>query len=188
MGRPTRYPPQIRALAVARVARIRSNQRSDWQAIKIVAAEVGVSAETLRSWVRQSEAARSQDHRRDLADLAELRRLREENARLRQALDLMLREAGAVALAHGAVHQVGSGADGIGVSTLAGAVPERTEPTLGDADRQPLTPGDSDRAGFDAGGEGHQTPGLDPARDPGSPARDPGGAVPVQHRPVPPGP
>ncbi|MEX5634448.1 transposase [Parafrankia sp. FMc2] len=160
MGRPTRCSPQIRALAVARVARIRPDQRSGWQTMKIVAAELGVSAETLRGWVRQAEMARSQDHRWDHADLTELRRLREENARLWQVLDLTLREAGAVGMAHGATHQVSAGADGIGVGSLVGAVSEQAEPVLGDADRQSLSPGEGDRVGFDAVAEVHKEFGL----------------------------
>ncbi|CUU53958.1 Transposase [Parafrankia irregularis] len=159
MARPTRYSPQIRALAVARVARIRPGQRSGWQAIKIVAAELGVSAETLRGWVRQAELVRSQDPRRDHVDLTELRRLREENASLRQALDLTLREADAVAVPH----QVGSGADGTegaDVSPILRPVLQEAEPVLGDADRQPLAPGEGDRVGFDAVAEDDQAFGL----------------------------
>lgn len=61
MGRPSRYPPPLRAQAVAQAARIRPQHRSTWQAITTVAAAFGMSAETLRGWVREAEIASDLD-------------------------------------------------------------------------------------------------------------------------------
>ncbi|ABW10799.1 transposase IS3/IS911 family protein [Parafrankia sp. EAN1pec] len=86
MGRPTRYPPPFRAQAVAHVARIRPEHRSTWQAIKTVAAALGVSTETLRGWVRQAEIADGHGQHLRHQQQAELQRLHQENTRLRQTL------------------------------------------------------------------------------------------------------
>lgn len=86
MGRPTRYPPPFRAQAVAHVARIRPQYPSTWQAIKAVAAALGMGTDTLRRWVRQAETATGYDQRQRRQQQAELQRLYQENARLHRAL------------------------------------------------------------------------------------------------------
>lgn len=86
MGRPSRYPPPFRAQAVAHVARIRPQHRSAWHAITTVAAALDLSAETLRGWVRQAEAAGVREQRKRRQEQDELRRLHQENTRLRQTL------------------------------------------------------------------------------------------------------
>lgn len=55
VGRPLRYPPSLRARAVAKVASLRPEQPSTWATIKIVAAEIDMSAETLRRWVHDAD-------------------------------------------------------------------------------------------------------------------------------------
>ncbi|MCK9905019.1 hypothetical protein MXD63_33975 [Frankia sp. Cpl3] len=82
MGRPSRYPPPLRAQA----ARIRPQHRSTWQAITTVAAAFGMSAETLRGWVREAEIASDLDRQLRREQQAELRRLNQEVTRLRQTL------------------------------------------------------------------------------------------------------
>lgn len=86
MGRPSRYPPPLRAQAVAEVARIRPQHRSTWQAITTVAEAFGMSAETLRGWVREAEIAGDRDRHLRREQQAELRRLNQEVTRLRQTL------------------------------------------------------------------------------------------------------
>ncbi|WP_054569679.1 transposase [Frankia sp. R43] len=88
MGRPTRYPPPFRARAIAYVTHIRADHPSTWQAIKTVADALGISAETLRRWIRHADTTPDQ-HRQSSRHQAELRHLHEQNTRLRQELYLL---------------------------------------------------------------------------------------------------
>ncbi|EFC84156.1 transposase [Parafrankia sp. EUN1f] len=91
MSRPTRYSPPFRARAVAQVAQVRSRHRSEWSAIESVADALGISREALRGWIRQAEAEAEPEverRRPSTSDRqqAEIRRLSEDNARLRAVL------------------------------------------------------------------------------------------------------
>ena len=56
MGRPSKYPLELRERAVRMVAEVRPDYDSQWAAICAVAGKLGVgSAETLRTWVRRAE-------------------------------------------------------------------------------------------------------------------------------------
>jgi transposase len=80
------YPPQFRRQAIEL---LRSGTP-----LKEVAVELGVSEQTLRNWRRQDQRDR---HERDDGPTSderdELRRLRRENARLKQERDLLKRAA-----------------------------------------------------------------------------------------------
>ncbi|WP_261560737.1 transposase [Frankia tisae] len=89
MPRPTRYPPTFRAQAVARVIRARSGHTSEWAAIQAVAATLAISAETLRTWVRQAESANLLAQAELRRHRAEIRRLARENAELRRVIGLL---------------------------------------------------------------------------------------------------
>jgi transposase len=80
------YPPEFRREAVQMLRAGRTP--------KELAKSLGVSEQTLRNWRRQDQA----DHRERTdvptsAELEELRRLRRENARLKQERDLLKRAA-----------------------------------------------------------------------------------------------
>jgi transposase len=62
---------------------------SQWEAITSVAEKLGPTAETVRNWVRQAE--RDTGRRAGLTsdELAELKRLKRENAELRRANDIL---------------------------------------------------------------------------------------------------
>jgi transposase len=56
MGRPSRYPPELRERAVRMVAEVRPDYPSRWSAICAVAGKLGIGApETVRVWVRRGE-------------------------------------------------------------------------------------------------------------------------------------
>jgi transposase len=56
MGRPSRYPPELRERAVRMVAEVRPDYPSQWSAICAVAGKLGIGApETVRVWVRRGE-------------------------------------------------------------------------------------------------------------------------------------
>jgi transposase len=83
MGRPSKYPVEVRERAV-RLAR--ESQRP----IAHVARDLGVHPETLRVWVRQAEAdAGVRADRLSSADHGELVALRRENRELRRANEIL---------------------------------------------------------------------------------------------------
>jgi len=83
MGRPSKYPDELRERAVRMVAEIRPQYPSQWAAITAVAGMLGVGTpETLRTWIRRSEvdgglrpgvtseiAAENKQLRKDIAEL-----------------------------------------------------------------------------------------------------------------------
>lgn len=74
MGRPSKYPVELRERAVRMVAEIRPDYPSQWSAICEVAGKLGIGTpETLRTWIRRAEVAR----------------LKRENAELRRANEIL---------------------------------------------------------------------------------------------------
>ena len=83
MGRPSKYPPEFRARAVALVL-------ESGRPIRHVADELGLGPESLRIWVRQHEAdAGLRSDRPSSVENEELRRLRKENADLKHTNEIL---------------------------------------------------------------------------------------------------
>ena len=88
--RSTNYPLELRERTVRMVAEVRPEYPSDWPAICAVASRLGIgSAETLRKWVRQAEADAGTRPGISSEELAEIRRLKRENAELRRANEIL---------------------------------------------------------------------------------------------------
>jgi len=92
MGRPSKYPPEVRERAVRLVFEQQPQHESQWAAINSIAAKMGCTAETLRKWVRQAERDSGKrdgvttNERARLKDLErEVRELKRANEILRKA-------------------------------------------------------------------------------------------------------
>lgn len=90
MGRPSRYPPELRERAVRMVAEVRPDYDSRWAAICAVSGKLGIgSAETLRTWVRRDEVDTGRRAGVTSQQSEELKRLKRENAELRRANEIL---------------------------------------------------------------------------------------------------
>ena len=89
MARSSRHPREVRERAVALVVETQPDYGSQWEAIVSVAGKVGVSGESLRRWVRQTEVDAGQRAGTTSADAEALRELRRENRELRRANEIL---------------------------------------------------------------------------------------------------
>jgi transposase len=89
MSRNRRYPPEVRERAVALVLEHQGEHRSQWAAMQSIASKFGMSAETLRSWVRQAERDRGLKPGPTSEDLLRIKELERENKELRRANEIL---------------------------------------------------------------------------------------------------
>ncbi len=89
MARRSRYSPEVKERAVRLVLDHEGEYSSQWSAISSIAAKIGCTGETFRSWVRQAE--RDQGVRPGLtSDEGErLKRLERENRELRRTNEIL---------------------------------------------------------------------------------------------------
>lgn len=86
MGRPSKYPDELRERAVRMVAEVRPQYPSQWAAITAVAGMLGIGTpETLRTWIRRSEVDTGQRPGVTTQMAEENKALRKEIAELRRA-------------------------------------------------------------------------------------------------------
>ena len=89
-----KYPDELRERAVRLVLDHGHEYGSQWEAIcsvadKLAGPGAGPKAETVRSWVRQAEKDTGRRPGATTEELAELKRLKRENAELRRANDIL---------------------------------------------------------------------------------------------------
>ena len=90
MGRPNKYPQEMRERAVRMVAEVQADHDSEWAAMEQVAQLLGIgSAETVRKWVRRAEVDGGRRPGVTTDAAAELTRLKRENAELRRANEIL---------------------------------------------------------------------------------------------------
>jgi transposase len=88
---PNQYPIELRQRALRLLAEARQQEQYDteWAAIVAVAGRVGVNSETLRKWLRRSETDAGARPGTTSEELAEIRRLKRENAELRRTNEIL---------------------------------------------------------------------------------------------------
>lgn len=90
MSRPSSYPRELRERAVGMVAESKSDYPSEFEAIKSIAAKLGIgSAETLRKWVRRAEIDSGQRPGVTIEESEKVKALKKENAELRRANEIL---------------------------------------------------------------------------------------------------
>src|SRR6476469_4427083 len=90
MGRPSRYPDELRKRAVRMVAELRRQYPSQWAAITAVAGMLGIGTpETLRTWIRRSEVDTGLRPGLPSQMAEENKALRKEVAELRRANEIL---------------------------------------------------------------------------------------------------
>src|SRR6478736_3353110 len=81
----SKYDPETRAKAVRLVLEHRDDYASEWAAITAVSKRLGMTAATLRSWIRQHQVDDGQRDGVSSEAAAEIRALKRRNAELRRA-------------------------------------------------------------------------------------------------------
>ena len=95
MGRPSKYPAELRERAVRMVAELTPEYRSEFAAIRVVATKLGIgSEETVRKWVRRAETDADPRLGPTSAEREEIRRLKKELAEVRRANEILKAAAG----------------------------------------------------------------------------------------------
>ena len=99
MSTSKRHVPEVRERAVRVVFEQQDEHESQWAAIGSMAAKIGCTAETLRSWVRQAE--RDQGRRAGLTSNQRdrLKELERENRELKRANEILRKAAASFARA-----------------------------------------------------------------------------------------
>jgi transposase len=86
-GKP--FPPEVRERAVRMVLDHASEYESQWAAITSIAEKFGMTAETLRKWVRRAEVDAGARPGLSTEDRRRLRELERENRELRRANEIL---------------------------------------------------------------------------------------------------
>ncbi|HEY5342127.1 MAG TPA: transposase [Solirubrobacteraceae bacterium] len=85
MAKNKRYPAGVRERAVRLVVEHRGESATEWAAMVSVAEKCGMTAETLRKWVRQSEIDGGRRHGVSSEEAQRIKELERENKELRCA-------------------------------------------------------------------------------------------------------
>jgi transposase len=86
---PSKYDPELKAKAVRLVREHREDYETEWAAIRAVSSRLGMTAETLRKWVRQAEVDGGQAAGMTTRESQELRELRKKNRELEETIEIL---------------------------------------------------------------------------------------------------
>ena len=84
-----RYPVEVRQRAVRMVFEHRAEYETEWAAIGSIAAKMGMTAETLRKWVRQEQVDSGRRPGVSTAEAQRIKELEREVRELRRANDIL---------------------------------------------------------------------------------------------------
>src|SRR5664280_1448115 len=83
-----RYPAEVRERAVRLVMEHRGEYQTEWAAITSIAQKCGMTAETLRKWVRQTEIDGGRRAGISSGEAQRIKELERENKELRRANEM----------------------------------------------------------------------------------------------------
>ena len=86
---PSKYDGNTKAKAVRLVREHADDYDSEWAAIKAVSGRLGMTAETLRVWVRQAEVDAGEAAGVTSEEAREIRELRRKNRELEQTIEIL---------------------------------------------------------------------------------------------------
>lgn len=86
---PRQFPPDFRQRALRMLEEALPDHETEYAAIRHVGAKLGVGPETLRKWRRRSEIDAGVRRGASSDELAEIKRLKRENAELRRANEIL---------------------------------------------------------------------------------------------------
>jgi transposase len=89
MTKSTRYAPEVRERAVRMVFEHQGEYPSQWAALVSMAAKIGCTPETLRSWVRQAERDQGMRDGVTTAERDRIKALEREVRELRRANEIL---------------------------------------------------------------------------------------------------
>jgi|SRR5665213_4491975 len=89
MPRSSRYSPEVRERAVNMVVDHRQDFPSEWATMTSVAQKLGMTAETLRSWVRRAQVDEGVRPGLTTDERQKLKELEKENKELRRANEIL---------------------------------------------------------------------------------------------------
>ena len=89
MSRQTRYPQEVRERAVHLVFEHEREYDSQWAAINSISAKLGMTAETLRKWVRAAETDQGLRPGLTSTEREHVKELERENRELRRANEIL---------------------------------------------------------------------------------------------------
>jgi transposase len=84
-----RYPAEVRERAVRLVLEHRGEYQTEWAAITSIAQKCGMTAETLRKWVRQTEVDDGRRPGISSEEAVRIKELERENKELRRANEIL---------------------------------------------------------------------------------------------------
>ncbi len=89
MARNNRYSPEVRERAVRMVMEHRQDYPSEWATLTSVSSKLGMTAETLRHWVRAAQVDEGLRPGLTIDERQRLRELEKENRELRRANEIL---------------------------------------------------------------------------------------------------
>jgi len=89
MGRPSKYPQELRERAVRMVFEHAHEHPSQWATIRSVSSKLDCPTECLRRWVRQAERDTGQRPGLTTSERERLKELERENRELKRANDIL---------------------------------------------------------------------------------------------------